>query len=555
MVDIQNKQINEKYEVLKLINRGGSSRVYLALDRNLNRQWAIKKIKKKKNSARQSSLIAEADIMKHLDHNALPRIVDIIDDEDYFYIIMDYVQGENLKTVLQADGPQDQDTVVEWGIELCDVLQYLHEHNIIYRDVKPANIMLTIPDGNIKVIDFGIAREYKSYAKEDTQSLGTEGYAAPEQYEGHGQTDARTDIYGLGVTLFQLLTDINPAGYKEPLDIRKYDSTLSTGLSKIILKCTEKDPADRFQTANELKRALINYRKYDEEYIAKKKKTVKQFYMLLIISGIFAAIALASFAGGYFQKNSRYDALISGSPSKENIEKAISLKPGEGAGYNALLESYGEVIERSEVADFSEIYGRGKDSMSRKTLLNVSMNAGEKILMSYEEPQERAKLLTSYPYFYEVAHGGDASFDRFDAAVLYCNMAEFYQKYIMQEDSLVVKEATAEEYENILKQINQNIDTLDEYEGNENNTLKLSSYKIMLSLIYEQAETMQDKGIKQDSINKIITKISQEASHINSSVNSVMTKKQEVMNAVVDTQNKVNDAYSKKKEEKKEVRQ
>ena len=550
MVDIQNEQINEKYEVLKLINRGGSSRVYLALDRNLNRQWAIKKIKKKKNSSHTNSLMAEAEIMKHLDHNALPRIVDIIDDNDYFYIIMDYVQGENLKTVLRADGPQDQETVVEWGIELCDVLQYLHDHNIIYRDMKPANVMLTIPDGNIKVIDFGIAREYKSYAKEDTQSLGTEGYAAPEQYEGRGQTDARTDIYGLGVTLFQLLTDINPAGYKEPLDIRKYDSTLSTGLSKIILKCTEKDPDDRFQTANELKHALINYRKYDEEYIAKKKKTVKQFYMLLIISGVFAAIALASFAGSFFQKNSRYDALISGSPSAENIQKAISLKPGEEAGYNALLESYGDIIEREEVASFSEIYGNGKDSMSKKTLLDVSMNAGEKILMSYEEPQERSKLLTAYPYFYEVAHGGDASFDRFDAAVLYCNMAEFYQKYIMQEDSLVVKEASREEYENILDQINQNIDTLDEYEGNENNTLKLSSYKIMLSLLYEEADTMQNKGISKNSIDKIINKIEKETNQINSSVSSVTAKKQEVQSSILDTKNKVNDAYSEKKEEK-----
>ena len=170
---VGNRAIDSRYEILKLLTTGGmSSQIYLALDRKLNRQWAIKKVRKD-SSETSAMLMAEADIMKSLDHPMLPRIVGIEEDRDYFYIIMDFIQGENLKTVLKAEGPQDQDTVVLWGIRLCDVLSYLHSKGIIYRDMKPANIMLT-PDGNIKLIDFGIAREYKEGASEDTTALGTE---------------------------------------------------------------------------------------------------------------------------------------------------------------------------------------------------------------------------------------------------------------------------------------------------------------------------------------------------------------------------------------------
>ena len=163
MAKIGNDIIDSKYEILKLLNTGGmNSAIYLALDKKLNRQWAIKKVRKS-SSQTTSMLMAEASIMKNLDHPMLPRIVGIEEDLKFFYIIMDFVQGENLKTVVTSSGPQAQDTVVSWGVKLCDVLTYLHGKGIIYRDMKPANIMLS-PDGNIKLIDFGIAREYKENA-------------------------------------------------------------------------------------------------------------------------------------------------------------------------------------------------------------------------------------------------------------------------------------------------------------------------------------------------------------------------------------------------------
>ena len=245
--------IEGKYEVLKLIGKGGMSKVYLAMDKNLNKQWAIKEIERKaydkNNEVVVASAMAEANMMKKLDYPSLPRIVDIIEKENVIYVVMDYIEGETLSSVLSKEGAQPQEVVIEWAKELCRVLDYLHTQNppIIYRDMKPANIMLQ-PNGNIKLIDFGIAREYKEQNLADTVSLGTKGYAAPEQFGGKGQTDARTDVYCLGVTLYHLLTGQNPCEPPyEIYPIRYWNPQLSSGLEAIIQKCTQLNPEDHVQ--------------------------------------------------------------------------------------------------------------------------------------------------------------------------------------------------------------------------------------------------------------------------------------------------------------------
>ena len=189
--------IEDKYEILTLIGQGGMSKVYLARDRHLNKQWAVKEIQKrardKNNEIVVQSAIAEANMIKQLDYHSIVRIVDIIEYTDVIYIVEDYIEGETLSSILDEQGAQPQELVIEWGMQICEALEYLHTRKppIIYRDMKPANVMLK-PDGNIKIIDFGIAREYKEQSLADTVSLGTKGYAAPEQFGGKGQTDART---------------------------------------------------------------------------------------------------------------------------------------------------------------------------------------------------------------------------------------------------------------------------------------------------------------------------------------------------------------------------
>ena len=187
-----------KYEILKEIGKGGMSVVYLAMDKHLNKQWAVKEIRKQGSGRNDdivvNSLLAEANMMKRLDHPALPRIVDIIDNGVTIYIVMDYIEGESLDKILATEGIQSEELVIGWANPLCDALSYLHTQKrpIIYRDMTPANVILK-PEGNIKIIDFGIAREYKEQNLADTTVLGTKGYAPPEQYSG--QTDQRSDIF------------------------------------------------------------------------------------------------------------------------------------------------------------------------------------------------------------------------------------------------------------------------------------------------------------------------------------------------------------------------
>ena len=150
--------IDGKYEVLREIGRGGMSIVYLAMDKRLNKQWAIKEFRKDKDDADKEmalkALLDEANLMKKLDHPMLPRIVDIIDNRSTVYIVMDYIEGESLNKVLDATGAQPQEAVIEWAKQLCTALDYLHTQNppVIYRDMKPANIMLKAIPHNAKMV-------------------------------------------------------------------------------------------------------------------------------------------------------------------------------------------------------------------------------------------------------------------------------------------------------------------------------------------------------------------------------------------------------------------
>lgn len=539
MAKIGNEIIDSKYEILKLLNTGGmNSAIYLALDKKLNRQWAIKKVRKS-SSQTTSMLMAEASIMKNLDHPMLPRIVGIEEDPKFFYIIMDFVQGENLKTVVTSSGPQAQDTVVSWGVKLCDVLTYLHGKGIVYRDMKPANIMLS-PDGNIKLIDFGIAREYKENASEDTTALGTEGYAAPEQYEGKGQTDARTDVYGMGITLFQLLTGVNPSSYQENIfSIRLQNPNLSSGLDKIILKCTNKDPKKRYQSTEELKKALLNYRKLDDKFLKKQKKVIKKFFTLLGLSTLCFVIAGGSFIASYFQKNNRYSALLSGVPSKANIIKAIDVKPSEAAGYVALLNYYGKEIDQNELSEFSHIYGEHREDIT--DIEDVSMIAGEKILGSYSEKSIRAKLVAGEPYF-------NAASKKYSSAKIYVSMAEFYRAYIMQDDSAIVKEPSKKDYEKLLRGMSDILKENEKLDSDDKHSIMLASDQLILGLLSENADSMREQKISKSDLTSIVSSVEKNIDSINTRVKVLKEKKEAVKASIVTAKEKIELAYNAPKE-------
>ncbi len=303
--------IGGKYRILSELGHGGMSTVYLVMNEKTNKLWAMKKIRKTDTTEHKllkESLQVEIETLKKLKHPNLPSVTEVIEQQDEYLVVMDYIEGISLEKLLEDKGVLEEEQVVRYAIQLCDVLSYLHTRKpaIIYRDMKPSNIVLK-PDGTVVLIDFGTAREFKQDALRDTNNLGTRGYAAPEQFGKRGQTDARTDIYCLGMTLYQLITAHNPGEPPyEIYPITRWNPKLSSGLEKIISKCIQKNPKDRFQSADELMAALLEYR----EYGIKRRK---QYRKRLRIAGLLTGLALMNAVGTIYLRNKMYsiDAITS----------------------------------------------------------------------------------------------------------------------------------------------------------------------------------------------------------------------------------------------------
>ncbi|MBN1261052.1 MAG: protein kinase [Anaerolineae bacterium] len=213
--------LSNRYMVMEKIAEGGMGAIYQAQDRRLQaRVVAIKEmnalaIPETERQRVLASFAQEAELLARLDHPNLVRVTDRFQEGERHYMVMEFIEGETLETIMEArTAPFTEGEVLAWAEQLCDVLAYLHNQDppIIYRDIKPSNIMLVAgdPDNTLKLIDFGIARFYKPGKRKDTIQFGTEGYAPPEQY-GQTQTDERADVFALGAMLHQMLTLRDPS--------------------------------------------------------------------------------------------------------------------------------------------------------------------------------------------------------------------------------------------------------------------------------------------------------------------------------------------------------
>jgi serine/threonine-protein kinase len=261
-----NVYLHNRYTVTRLLGIGGMSAVYEGYDARLgNQRVAIKEMSlADAEPARQQQLATqfkqEAGILARLSHGNLPHVTDYFAETAKHYLVMDFVNGQSLQKVLEAKaGPLPEAVVVSWMLQLCDVLQYLHscQPPVIFRDLKPSNIMVQ-PDGRIKLIDFGIARIYKPGKTHDTSTLGTSGFAPPEQY-GKGQTDARSDVYSLCITAYNLLTNYEPG--KSPFNLpplSQLNPSVSPRLVRILATGMALDAKKRWQCMAELRQELAS---------------------------------------------------------------------------------------------------------------------------------------------------------------------------------------------------------------------------------------------------------------------------------------------------------
>jgi len=300
--------LDNKYEIIDILGTGGMGRVYLAKNIMLGTLWTIKELRK--NPCDIDRILTEVDVLKNLEHPALPKVFDVLESNEFFFVVFSYIKGIALDKKLLEVGRFDEGIVVNFAICLCDVLIYLHTSipkPIIYRDLKPSNIILC-DDGNIKLIDFGIAREFKEENTQDTVFIGTRGYAAPEQY-GEGQSGPYTDIFSLGITLKQLLTGKSPLSQPYGiLPVTQLNPQVSKKLEQILEKCTKKEINKRYDSVSELKDELValsmevNQRvrrgRAQPIIITEKKAFFKQIIISLNNGEFISELAIAaSFAG------------------------------------------------------------------------------------------------------------------------------------------------------------------------------------------------------------------------------------------------------------------
>lgn len=539
--------IANRYELLKEVGRGGMSKVYLAADLNLNKNWAIKKIKKKgniKGQLIQNSLLAEAEMMKNLDYPSLPKIIDIIEDREHYYIVMDYVEGETLKRILEKLGPQDQEQVIEWAKEITLTLGYLHSQDppIIYRDMKPANIILQ-PGGDLKIIDFGIARTYKEGKAGDTAPLGTKGYAAPEQYDlGNGQsaqTDPRTDIFNLGATMYELLTGKVPVAITYRLKpIRERRPDISVGLENIINKCTAPDPADRYQSTEELMYALLNYEKQDLSYVLGLKNTLKKTIIPLILAGFFIICSAGLLTADHFVAKSQYENLIketgASSQNIENLKRAIEASPERPEAYKALIKEYAKLnddgISPQSEQEIMTVCAKGVSKLREgsKEYLAINYLLGESALIYYKGKSDdsiRSKILTAQPYFDAVAYSGDESFENYSLAKGYSNLASFYESYILGGSDAFVIDASREEYEELISDFNDMLNLLGITGQNQ---LKIATYTVMLGIIDMQRPELAT-NVSKAKVIALLKKIGSGIEKVNTTNASLLNQKKEAI--------------------------
>ncbi len=504
------------YRILDVLGKGGSGTVYLARHERGGRLWAVKEMADENNR-----LIMEAELLKKLHHPGLPVVGDVLGQNGVLYLVMDYIEGRSLKEILDLEKTCSQEQAVDWGLQLCAVLSYLHTRTpaVIYRDMKPSNVMQR-EDGSLVLVDFGTAREQKEEADGDTVWLGTRGYAAPEQYGGYGQTGPQTDVYGLGAVLYHLLTGYNPADppYRF-LPVRSIRPELSGGLEKILQCCTREDPAKRYSSCKELAWALEHYRELDEEYIRQRKRKKKIFTICAAVTAMSFAGSLAmdfleqrAVADTYQARISEAQWAIGAENRMAACRRAISLEPGLSAGYECLFKIF------LEDGGFS-----AEEELLFREILN-ERKAGGKTFLEYLESEKgqyrRAAYGIGQAYFYDYeevdgkraslrwllaaaeAEPGEGLSERevFRARIL-SKIAEYYDGLDIQRKNGDT-EASYGEYWDDLRAISDQ-----EVERRDNRTTALLADRELTVQLALRVEQFKKAGVSRDSMEEALSDV------------------------------------------------
>ena len=264
----RNTVLQERYEIEQVLGIGGMSTVYRARDLRFNnvlRYCAVKEMPDtapdpKTGALRFSTFEREASLLATLSHTGIPKIFDFFSQEGRVYLVLEYVEGKDLEVILEENGkPLIEKQVLGWALQICDVLSYLHRHRpqaIVFRDLKPSNIMANLGVNKITLVDFGIAKTLQTDKK--GTMIGTEGYSPPEQYRG--LAEPRGDIYALGATLHHLLTNSDPRAetpftfHERP--VRQLNAAISPETEALVMRALEYETSRRWESADAMRAAI-----------------------------------------------------------------------------------------------------------------------------------------------------------------------------------------------------------------------------------------------------------------------------------------------------------
>jgi serine/threonine protein kinase len=352
--------LDGKYEIIKVLGRGGMGTVYLSKNSRLGNLWAIKEISSQWKN--QVDFLTEPNILRNLKHTGIIRIIDIFFEDKNLYIVEDYIEGKTLKEYVEANGKLSSELVKDVSLQLCYILDYLHSLNppIVYRDLKPSNIMIT-PYNKVILIDFGIARVYKEGQEGDTAILGSVGYIAQEQLTKN-QSNAKTDIYSLGATMFFMVTGKSIRLSTELMFEENYPKHIPKSLVKVIQKASAIDPGKRYNNVkmmiSELKDILL-HREYDKTILMNSQdssaKPAKTFFMKdkrnsmkfkLVMISLLTFVVAFSFLLIWFSSNNIPDKKAVEAPTVQKTSEQIIPEETKVSEKSAPVEVIKKVDER-----------------------------------------------------------------------------------------------------------------------------------------------------------------------------------------------------------------
>ena len=554
--------VDGKYKILSEIGHGGMSVVYMAINEKANKTWAVKEVRKDGrmdfNIVRQG-LMAEIDTLKRLKHPYLPSIVDVIEDDETFIIVMDYVEGRSLDKILEEHGVQQESVVVEWAKQLCDVLGYLHSRTpaIIYRDMKPANVMLK-PDGTVTLIDFGTAKNYEiNYG--ETTGIGTIGYAAPEQYigSGLGRTDARTDIYCLGMTLYHLLTGQDPCrNLISDTSIRAVNPALSRGLDSIIRKCAAHQPEDRYQSCEELMYDLENYEILEPLYKKKQKRKFSIFIGTLVASVLCVAAGLTFHFAASAKASETYNNLLYEASRSVDYDTKIYLYEqcmeitdmgGRKDAYLGMIQTFKEndAVFTVEEANLLEKYIMNhKDELqaNKRDYTEICFETGKLFWYYYDygdgSDNQVTRAKSAIEWFQDVVDQAPQDYENLGMAKAYASIGMFYRDITTN----ITEASDKGNYKPLFDNLTELIPAVAE-NADENEIVRLELVELTRGALQQYATKFKVDGVTEQEILSLYQQLEQVTDAIQTTTDVTDAKRSTIKSLMPDTLTAIRTAY------------